>query len=170
MNGKKRHSEAEKYFGKVGWTHCNRTVLIREWARAQSQIYIHINSAYFGRTIISDHFLSGMFFEWPFTIISFSFRHGVQFHFPFLPAGIYLTMAHLIEKCQVSFEMFSIIITYTHTQYSCPCFPQLCSQSLFSLPISKLAKELVALQAGSGSYKSYIESSLFSFPAINHWQ
>ena len=40
-NGKKKYSELEKCFGKVGWTHCNRTVLIREWARTQSRIYLY---------------------------------------------------------------------------------------------------------------------------------
>ena len=34
-----------------------------------------------------------MFFERPFMI-----RHRAQFRFPFLPAGVCLTMAHLIEN------------------------------------------------------------------------
>ena len=44
-----------------------------------------------------------MFFERPFMIISFSFRHRAQFRFPFLPAGVCLTMVHLIENCRFSF-------------------------------------------------------------------
>ena len=44
-----------------------------------------------------------MFFERPFMIISFSSRHRAQFRFPFLPAGVCLTMVHLIENCRFSF-------------------------------------------------------------------
>ena len=47
-----------------------------------------------------------MFFERTFIIISFSSRHRVQFRFPFLPAGICLTMAHQIENCRFSFSRF----------------------------------------------------------------
>ena len=47
-----------------------------------------------------------MFFERPFIIISFSSTHRVQFRFPFLPAGICLTKAHLIENCRFSFFRF----------------------------------------------------------------
>ena len=47
-----------------------------------------------------------MFFERPFIIISFSSRHRVHLRFPFLPAGICLTMAHLIENCRFSFFRF----------------------------------------------------------------
>ena len=47
-----------------------------------------------------------MFFERPFMIISFSSRHRAQFRFPFLPAGVCLTMAHLIENCRFSFFRF----------------------------------------------------------------
>ena len=36
-------------------------------------------------------------------IISFSSRHRAQFRFPFLPAGVCLTMVHLIENCRFSF-------------------------------------------------------------------
>ena len=47
-----------------------------------------------------------MFFERPFMIISFSSRHRAQFRFPFLPAGVCLRMAHLIENCRFSFFRF----------------------------------------------------------------
>ena len=47
-----------------------------------------------------------MFFERPFMIISFSSRHRAQFRFPFLPAGVCLTMVHLIENCRFSFFRF----------------------------------------------------------------
>ena len=47
-----------------------------------------------------------MFFERSFMIINFSSRHRAQFHFPFLPAGVCLTMAHLIENCRFSFFRF----------------------------------------------------------------
>ena len=47
-----------------------------------------------------------MFFERPFIIISFSSRHRVHLRFPFLPAGICLRMAHLIENCRFSFFRF----------------------------------------------------------------
>ena len=47
-----------------------------------------------------------MFLERPFKIISFSSRHRVQFRFPFLPACICLTMAHLIENCRFSLFRF----------------------------------------------------------------
>ena len=39
-------------------------------------------------------------------IISFSSRHRAQFRFPFLPAGVCLTMVHLIENCRFSFFSF----------------------------------------------------------------
>ena len=47
-----------------------------------------------------------MFFERPFMIISFSSRHRAQFRFSFLPAGVCLTMAHLVENCRFSFFRF----------------------------------------------------------------
>ena len=56
-------------------------------------------------TTFTKHFRASilrMFFERPFIIISFSCRHRLQFRFPFLPAGICLTMAHLITNCRFS--------------------------------------------------------------------
>ena len=51
-----------------------------------------------------------IFFERPYIIIIFSSRHRVQFRFPFLPAGICLTMAHLIENCRFSFFRFQMCL------------------------------------------------------------
>ena len=60
-----------------------------------------------------------MFFEQPFMIISFSSRHRAQFRFPFLLAGVCLTMAHLIENCPFSFFRFQ---TCLDNSVSCLCF------------------------------------------------
>ena len=47
-----------------------------------------------------------MFFERLFMLIGFSSMHRAQFRFPFLLAGICLTMANLIEICRFSFSRF----------------------------------------------------------------
>ena len=100
-----------------------------------------------------------MFFARPFIIISFSSRHRLKFRFPFLPAGISLTMAHLIENCRVFF-FFLRFETCLDNSVSCLYF------KWFLLSVKTADLCLVSLLCVRSTYNG-IERSSSSYHTIN---
>ena len=100
-----------------------------------------------------------MFFARPFIIISFSSRHRLKFRFPFLPAGICLTMAHLIENCRFFF-FFLRLETCLDNSVSCLYF------KWFLLSVKTADLCLVSLLCFRSTYNG-IERSSSSYHTIN---